>query len=205
MTPDLAPVGQAPAAPTVAPTPPVVPAGVTPPAAPVAPAAVPPVGGKEGAPPAQPKPPAVYTLMKPADNVWLTERDLKRVEVLAREQGLTNEGAQALLDGEIDRIETAWAEELAELTADLIYGGDKLTATQALANTVIDRVRPPGHPRAASFRQFLDRSAAGNNLEVLSFLADLGKLMAEDRPGAAPVPSAEPKTLADRLYPEKAT
>ena len=127
----------------------------------------------------QPKAPEKYELKLP-DGGRLDASDLKTIEEIARTAGWSNEDAQtaitehdALLAKQSDRF-------LAETKADRDYGGDKLVETQKLARTVIDRLRPDGHPRRESFLRFMNRGGAGNHLEVVSFLADLGKLMAED-------------------------
>lgn len=160
-------------------------------------------GGKDGADAGQPKPPDKYTLKAPDETPWFTDRDMKRIETRAREHGLTNDQAQAMLDEQMTYRDAVASEFLTETKADKEYGGDKLDASLSLVKRVIDRVRPDGHPRKASFHAFMDRSAAGNNLEVVSFLADLGKLMAEDSPSMSTSGSGVKRDHATVLYGEE--
>ena len=63
-------------------------------------------------------------------------------------------------------------------------------------------MRPEGHARSASFNRFLEKTGAGNHLEMFAFLADLGKMMAEDKPPKADSSSAPAGTrsVEDMLY-----
>jgi hypothetical protein len=135
--------------------------------------------GKEGTAKPESKAPAKYELQLP-DGGRVDASDLKAIEETARTAGWSNEEAQAAV-AEFDALVSAQsARFLAETKADETYGGDKLEHTQQLARAVIDRIRPTGHPRRDAFHRFMNRGGAGNHLEVVSFLADLGKLMAED-------------------------
>lgn len=102
----------------------------------------------------------------------------------AKESGWTLEDAQNAVNEQALMLARADHEHLKQLTADPDYGGDKLAETQKLARSVIDLVRPEGHPRREAFFRTLNRVAAGNNPEVVAFLADLGKRAAEDSIGA---------------------
>lgn len=125
------------------------------------------------------KAPEKYALTLP-EGGRVDASDLKAIEETARKAGWSNEDAQAAVV-EFDTLMSAQSERfLTETKADATYGGDKLEQTQQLARAVIDRIRPAGHPRRESFQRFMNRGGAGNHLEVVSFLADLGKLMAED-------------------------
>lgn len=148
--------------------------------------------------------PAKYTLAMPKDGL-VDATDLARVETLARENNLPNEIAQSMVETTnaylVQQADT-WA---AELEADKTYGGDKLPETQRLGNELLDRVRPKGSPRGDGLRKLLSRGV-GSNLEVASFLADLGRMMAEDKPvdGAPGGGQAQKKTAAEILYPNAA-
>jgi hypothetical protein len=100
---------------------------------------------------------------------------------------------------------TTRAEAFRDTTkADKEYGGDKWGETERLANQVLDRVRPVGTTRGDALRRLLHKSGYGNHIEVVSFLADLGKLMAEDKPtGGAGGAGAEVTHAADKLYGKK--
>jgi hypothetical protein len=56
------------------------------------------------------------------------------------------------------------------------------------------------------FLQTINRVAGGNNLQFVSFLADLGKRIAEDTVGArSSATGAAPKSAAEVLYPDTPT
>lgn len=108
--------------------------------------------------------------------------DVAQVEQMAKTAGWSNDEAQAALDElhtQLDAQATRW---LTQTTADRDYGGEHLEQSQRLAKSAIDRLRPTGHPRRESFLRFLNKGGAGNHLEVVAFLADLGKAMGEDSP-----------------------
>jgi len=133
--------------------------------------------------PDSPKVPDKYDLKLPAGaEAWLDESDLAQISTVAKQHGWTNDEAQARLEEHADALVAQSAAFRAQVEADNDYGGDKLEQTQRLAAQVLDRVRPKGTPRGDALRKILVKSGYGNNLEVVSFLADLGKLMAEDQP-----------------------
>lgn len=125
------------------------------------------------------KAPEKYELKIPKDST-LDADDVATIETLARENDWDNATAQAILENHHDTLVAQSAKFLETTTADKEYGGDKLPATQARAKAVIDLVRPASHPRAKAFRALLDKSGYGNHIEVISFLADLGKMTEED-------------------------
>lgn len=130
--------------------------------------------------------------------------DVAEIEKSAREEQLTNEQAQARLDLANTLLVEQSQRFAAELMADPDYGGAKLAETQRLAKIAIAAVRPDGHPRRAAFQRILDKSGAGNHIEIASFFADLGKQLAEDVPVSGS-PGGGPdrtKPLANRLYPD---
>lgn len=144
--------------------------------------------------------PEKYTLTAPEDG-GIDAADLKLVEEVARENDWTNEQAQDALERHAaTRVEQS-ARFLAETTADKDYGGTNLATTQARAKAIIDSVRPATHPRAAAFRALLDRSGFGNNIEVISFLADLAKRTEEDGAiGSNASGATAKKSAEDTLY-----
>jgi len=210
---------QAPAAPPAAkPAEPPAPASSVPekPAAPpaaekpaVQPVTEPPV---EGAPP--PAPPAAKPAEPPAPVVpekydlkipdgaeaFLTQADLEPIIAIAREHKLDNAGAQALVTQHAEAVANASAAHRAVTEADPTYGGEHLDETQQLAKLALDTIRPAGTPRGDGLRQLLARSGYGNHLEVVSFLADLGRTMREDTPVAGGARGRPPKDPAQVLY-----
>lgn len=164
-------------------------------------------GTKDGAvDDGKPKPPEKYALTIPDDaKTWITTDDLKEIEVAAREAGWTNEQAQEAVEKHADRLIDQSAAFRAATEADETYGGDHLAETQRLAQSALDKLRPAGTPQGDAFRGLLGRSGYGNKLEVVAFLADLGKLMAEDSPAHAGGGGGAPKKdAASVLYPKMA-
>jgi hypothetical protein len=154
---------------------------------------------------AKPGAPEKYELKLPADAI-IQPADLKALEDLARKGNLTNEEAQAALE-EHNAFLQAQSESFKALAmADPDYGGDKLAESQQLANSVIDRIRPAGHPRRDAFLGFINRAGASNHPEIVGFLADLGRQMGEDptvRSRAGGGGQNQRKPNADVMYPNQ--
>lgn len=131
--------------------------------------------------------------------------DLAYLEQVARASGWSNADAQAALDEHVQTVAAQSARFLTDAKADKDYGGDKFDETTKLAKQAIDRIRPKDHPRREAFDRFLNRGGAGNHIEALSFLADLGRLMGEDGAvrGAGGGGPAK-KSTADVLFGETA-
>ena len=158
-------------------------------------------GGKAGEEPPQPKAPDKYELKTPdALKGYADPSTLAEVEAFARANNLPNEDAQQILEDTLTVVARKAASYETATKADPTYGGEHFGETQRLAKKVIDRVRPEGHARRDSFLSFLGREGAGNHLEVVSFLADLGKLMSEDAPAHGRSGGGGGKGGADKLY-----
>lgn len=159
-------------------------------------------GAKEAAQKEPPKPPEKYALTLPdGADTWLDQADVTHIAALAKTNGWTNEQAQTALEQHVDALATQSQAFRTATEADPIYGGDHLEQTQTLARRALDRVRPAGTPRGDALRSLLTKSGYGNHLEVVSLLADLGKLMAEDQPaggGSAAITQQAPEHI---LYP----
>jgi hypothetical protein len=157
--------------------------------------------GKKGAGDGGPNAPEKYALKLPEGaEEWLDPSDLKQIETLARAKGWTNDEAQQALEDHADGLVAQSQAFRAATEADETYGGDKLVETQRLARAALDRVRPAGTPRGDALRKILQRTGYGNNVEIVSFLADLGKLMAEDQPSGGRSGGGGEKTAVDVLY-----
>lgn len=148
----------------------------------------------------KPKAPEKYDLKTP-DGGRLDAADLALVETEARKYGLTNEQAQALVDDHDTRLAAQATAFEAAAKADKDYGGDKLAESQALAKAAIDRLRPAGHPRRDAFLRFLNKGGAGNHVEVIAILADLGKLMREDTGLGGRKVGGGAESPLDKMYP----
>jgi len=149
---------------------------------------------------AEPFNPAQVTL---PEGGLVDESDRARIIAMAQANTWTTAQAQDAL-AELDAVYDRQRTDFLEVTKnDSTYGGAQLAKTQQLARSVIDFVRPEGHPRRDSFLAFFEKNGAGNHLEVLSFLADLGHAMAEDggaRVGAPRPDRKAPENLAQALY-----
>lgn len=134
----------------------------------------------------KPKAPDKYALKLPTETGdYLDESDLTTIEAAARAKGWTNDQAQAALDEYADGLATQSASFRTETEQDQTYGGDKLAETQRLARLALDKVRPADTEQGKALRRLLTKTGYGNNLKIVSFLADIGKLMAEDSPSGA--------------------
>lgn len=137
------------------------------------------------APVETPKPaaaaPEKYTLVVPdtAKN-WIDDKDLARVSALAKANDWTNAEAQEYVEQIADGAIEASTEMLTEFKANKTYGSTNAEETQRLANLALDKLRPATHELAAATRAMLLKTGYGNNLLVISLLADMGKQMAED-------------------------
>jgi hypothetical protein len=148
-----------------------------------------------------PKVPDKYSLAIPDDAKEFVDGDvLKSVETLARESGWSNEDAQNAVNEHATMLKRANESYLAQLKADADYGGEKLAETQRLAKAAIDLVRPEGHARREAFIRAINRVAAGNHPEFVSFLADIGKRAAEDQPSQSSGARRGEKTVEETLY-----
>lgn len=137
--------------------------------------------GKEGAAAAPD-----FTKLQVPDNgkEFIDQLTIDTVVDFAKRSGWSVEDAQNAINEQALMLARADHEMLTQLKADADYGGDKLVETQKLAKQAIDLIRPEGHPRREAFLRTLSRAAAGNNIEVVSFFADLGKRIGEDSVGS---------------------
>jgi hypothetical protein len=150
---------------------------------------------------AESKAPEKYDLKVPdAGAAFVEDADLKFLEKVARENNWTNDEAQAALEEHLTTLQAQSDRFLTETKADKTYGGDKLEETQRLAKSIVDKIRPAGHARRDSFLRFMGRGGAGNHIEVLSFLADLGKAIGEDTTGHTRPAAKDGVSAADKLY-----
>ena len=200
--PDGTPVESPAAAPGAPPAAEPKPAGAAPDPKPGDPPAAPKPASKDGAPAAS-KAPEKYALTVP-EGGRIDDSVLAQIEASARAEGLSNEEAQQRVTDHNAVIEAQAARFYEETTADPVYGGAHLEETTKLAGLALDKLRPAGTPRGDAFRATLHRTGYANNLEVVSLLADLGKLMREDGSVGSSGGSggADTVPLANALYPD---
>jgi hypothetical protein len=148
------------------------------------------------------KPPAKYELALPdGSQEFLDKDDLAIVSDRAKTKGWTNDQAQEAVNELATGLRDQSAAFRAAAEADPEYGGENLLETQRFARLALEKIRPATHPRYAAITRILNKTGYGNHVEVLAMLADIGKLMAEDRPGLGNVHDGNSKKdPADVLY-----
>jgi hypothetical protein len=190
-------------APAAAPATP-APAAAAPPADPAASTA--PAAAAPAAPATPPAAPEKYEL-KLGENTPLDQSDVDKVAAYARERGLSNEQAQAILDqrheaatGVTQRQQdmlaaarTKWANDT---KGDPEIGGTNFDGTLANVKLVMDKFAPEG----SGFRSLLDASGYGNHPEFVRFVNAIGKAMREDKPVTQGAGTGGQRTHADVLY-----
>jgi hypothetical protein len=156
--------------------------------------------GKDGAGDTAKKAPDTYELKVP-EGGRISPDDVKLVEQIARERGLSNDEAQAVLDDHDEQLELQSGAFLEATKADKEIGGDKLDETLTLAKSALDKIRPKGTPRGDAFRALLNRTGYGNHPEIIAFMAEIGRKMQEDRPGTGSGGGGKAeKSTAEVLY-----
>lgn len=190
-----------PVAPKVEPTPTVVPS------------VTPPEPKKDEPKPGDPKPnppaanaPVDYESLKLPEGSLLSTEELAVVKKEAKEQGLTLEEAQGVLEVKNDSVKTYAANQKELVTQaqqtwkkswenDPDYGGDKLAESTELAKRAWDKLADP------ELKQWADQTGLGSNNLVLRMMARIGKMFSEDqliRGGLGGVP--EEISPEERMY-----
>jgi hypothetical protein len=148
------------------------------------------------------KAPAKYELKIP-DKSTVDADDVKVIETIARENDWTNEEAQAAIERHHEQLVEQSTRFLATTTSDPKWGGDNLAATQALAKAALDRVEPASTQEGKELRALLDKSGYGNHIRIVSFLAKIGKMMAEDTTTGGGGGGGGKRTVEEVLYDAK--
>ncbi len=148
--------------------------------APDAPLEVPPVKPED-----KPVVPEKYDLKLP-EGSQLPPAHVEKLASLAKERGLSQDEAQAMLDRDSGLISSYAKEQQdqfkkqsdtwkAEFVADKEFGGEKATENVELAHRVVKRFADD------KFVQELERSGLGDHPDLLRTFARIGKEMSEDR------------------------
>lgn len=163
-----------------------------------------PIVQAEGQPVVEEKAPEKYELK--LDGITLDKVDVAYIEQTARENNLSNESAQTLLEQQqalaAGRTAARYAGYLEELTADKTYGGAKLEETQRFANAALDKAFPKGDPMGDRARAWLS-SGNGNHIVVAALLSRFGRMTLEDGTITGEVSGGgdtKTKTAAEHLY-----
>ena len=146
--------------------------------------------------------PADYKLAAP-EGSGFGAPDLELFAGEAKALGLTAAEAQQLVATRATALAGLKTKFLDELKADKDLGGDKFTATQALAVKGRDALFPPGAEETAQIVGWLNQTGFGNHKGLVRAFARLGSMLAEDTmPGGHGAGGgAGQATLADRMYP----
>jgi len=147
--------------------------------------------------PSKPKPVEKYEIKLP-ENSKLDAKHLESIVQYAKERGLSNEDAQAILDrdsklrdsfeqtikeaqlNELETISNDWAKQAKD---DKEIGGESFNKNVEMSKRVIERYG------TEEFKKALDDTGLGNHPELLRVFSRIGKAMSEDQlviPGTHP-------------------
>lgn len=166
---------------------------------------------------AKPVIPDKYEFKVP-DGYELDEKVSEEAQALFKSHGLTQEGAQAMLDFHVKTIGQAaeapyelWADTQAgwvkEIKADPEIGGPKLE--QVVKPAISQAIDLLGKELAPAFRQAMIFTGAGNNPAFVRGFYKLAQMVTEGKhvdggnpsEGGQQQPGGAPKTAAQRMYP----
>lgn len=145
--------------------------------------------------------------LKAPKNSLLESGALERIAADAKQQGLTQEQAQGLVEREnqaVSRFVTNQRSELeresdrwiAESKKDTEIGQGNLIQTKILTRSALDRFDPTGE-----VAKLLDSTGLGNNRVTLRFLSSIGKAMKQDSlHGKGGPGGSEPVTFGNALF-----
>lgn len=160
------------------------------------------------------KVPEQYDLKVP-ENSTIGAEQIERIAAYAKERGLTNDAAQAVLDREVqvqaetrDLVKKETEKQVAAMqdtwlsTAknDKEFGGAEFERNCELAKRVLTRYATPEFSAVLSDPT---KGSFGNHPELIRTMSRIGKAMSEDQlviPGAQTV--TQGKSIADKLYSE---
>lgn len=165
------------------------------------------------APPAQPAAAApvkevTYEALKLPEKSHMTPEALTAFKAYAKERGLSEAQAQAVLERDhserasymksgMDELTRTDAEWKKSLETDKEFGNEKYGENAELVKRAFDYADPDG-----SFRKALEDAKLSNNPQLVKFVWKFGRMMAEDKLGAKASGQPSPKrNVEDSLYP----
>lgn len=148
--------------------------------------------------------PEKYELKLPKDSA-LSPEHVEKLSAYAKEQGLSNEQAQGLLERESQAVSEYAATQMAKMkevqdswleTAknDKEIGGEALKQNAELSKRVLERYSTP------EFRKELNKTGLGNHPELVRVFSRIGKAMSEDQLVIPGVQTPGKKSIASVLY-----
>lgn len=161
-------------------------------------------------PPEEKKVPEKYELKLP-EKTFLTQEDLGKIALIAKERGLSQEEAQGLVEernqvvadyqsSQVAALKARSEEWVTQVEADKEIGGAEFEKNVALANRVITRYASP------DFVNTLKTTGLGNHPELVRVFVKIGKAMSEDQlvSGGKPA-NQKPERIEDRWYKKTAS
>lgn len=147
------------------------------------------------------KPTEVEIALELSDDSPLEDSVLEDIKAIAKEKGLTQEQATALLARE-DKAARAKIESTKGLidswkqavTADKEIGGDNLPVAVENAKRVLEKYGSP------DLKKGLDETGLGNHPELVRMLSRIGKAMADDSFVKSAASGKQQKSIEDVLY-----
>lgn len=145
--------------------------------------------------------------LKLQEESLLGEDHVEKVAALAKEQGLSNDEAQKMLDRDSKLVESieedrmAKHEEQMEAWKDQAYNDKEIGGSKENFDTNVESAR-----RAASrfgtdeFKAALDESGLGNHPEILRVFARIGRAMNEDKLIVAHGQGGKELSIENKLY-----
>lgn len=149
----------------------------------------------------KPQPPEKYDL-KLSEGSVLESDAVDQIAAYAKQQGWSQEDAAKHLAAVEERAmqdRNARVEKWNEaVKSDKDLGGKNLAATQANITRFAQKFTPAG----SDIRELLERTGYGSHPAVARLMNDIGKAMADDKPGAGGQAHEEKQDerLADQLY-----
>jgi hypothetical protein len=145
--------------------------------------------------------------LKIPDGAKLDAAHVEKIATFAKERGLSQEQAQAMLDRDAKLVsdfaaqqETTKAAWMAETETDTEVGGDKLKEASELAKRVVHRYGDK------ELLEELDKTGYGNNKLLVRLFSRIGRDLGEDRlvmPGSQTRDTQAPSSPAEVLYGKK--
>lgn len=141
---------------------------------------------------------------------FLKPTQVEKIAAYAKEQGFSQEKAQALLERENGAISSYVSDEtqafesrkaawVDEIKADAEIGGDKTNESVEIAKRAIDKF---GTPR---LKEELNRTGFGNYPELVRVFSRIGRLIGEDKLVLGGVQATTGKSFAEKFYSDSAT
>lgn len=161
--------------------------------------------------------PEKYEAFKLPEGVTINEPVMAEFQGVAKDMGLSQEGAQKLIDFHAKTLqdfakatgeeqEKAWKAVtdgwLEEAKNDKDFGGDKFNENVAVAKKALDAFDPLGQGKTSPLREMLDATGAGNNPALLKFLKAVGTAVGNDKIHVGSATSSDGvKPVEQRLFP----